>query len=495
MATSDRLKMRTKLAYGVGAAAEAGPYIAFNSFNMLLYNQKLGLSGTLCGLAVTLALVFDAIADPAIGFWSDRLRSKLGRRHPFMYAAPLPLLFAVYMLYSPPSGLSEIPLFIWLTTFTLLFRQALSLYHVPHLALGAEMTTDYHERSVVMSYNAIFGLVGGASAGYFGWSYIQKTSDGTGSLEAFAKLGTVLAVVAALIVFVSTHYTRDQIPKLRAASPDQGPASLKMFFGAMGDCVRNDNYRMLLLGMLFLSATLGVRETLHSYINLFFWELKASDIKNFALASPPAYVIAFIFTVRLHRVLEKRGTVILAMLVVIFAVDTPVPCRLLGIFPENGTRELMRLLLLFHFIFYLGFAMLTISVLSALADIADEHELVTGRRQEGMFYAARTFFAQLSSALGHLLAGIAIDVIAFPTNAKPGTVEHSTLIELGWVEGPLAALPSLVAIYFYMRFRINTQRHAEIQRELSARRSALRAVPASEPAPAMPAAGEVFGSS
>src|SRR5688572_23138698 len=131
MVQSGKLKMRIQLPFGVGAAAEAGCYIAFNTFNFLFYNQVLGLSGTLCGLAVTIALVLDAINDPVIGFMSDRWKSKLGRRHPFLYAAPIPVALSFYCIYSPPSGLTDFSLFLWFTTFTLLFRQALSLYHVP----------------------------------------------------------------------------------------------------------------------------------------------------------------------------------------------------------------------------------------------------------------------------------------------------------------------------------------------------------------------------
>ena len=82
MTAREPLRMRTKLAFGVGSVAEAGAYIAFNSFNFLYYNHVLGLSGTLCGLAVTIALVVDAVCDPVIGFVSDRPRSRLGRRHP-----------------------------------------------------------------------------------------------------------------------------------------------------------------------------------------------------------------------------------------------------------------------------------------------------------------------------------------------------------------------------------------------------------------------------
>ncbi len=483
--------MKTKLAFGVGAIGEAGPYIAFQSFNMIFYNVVLGLPGSLCGLAVFLALVFDAIADPVIGFWSDRVRTRLGRRHPFMYAAPIPLALSFYCIYSPPEGLSQMGLFAWLMTFTLLMRQAISLFHVPHLALGAELTPDYQQRSVVMSYNVIFQVVGGAGAAYLGWTWFGSTAGGTTVRENFAPLGLWVAVVAAVAVFVSTHFTRDQIPKLRMP-PAQGPANMKSFLEAIGDCLKNGNYRVLLLGLLFLSATIGVRETLSSHMNLFFWELPENKIRNFALASPPAYILAFIFTARLHHRLEKRTTVIFAMCVLMFAAVTPLTLRLLGMFPENGSPKLLPTLMLFHFIFYLGMAILTISVLSALADIADEHELNTRRRQEGMFYAARTFFAQMTNGLGHLIAGVALDLIKFPTGAKPGQIDADVLLALGWIEGPIAALPGLLAIAFYARFKIDRQRLAEIQTELAARRRE----PVDHPPESQPAAAvsEAMGS-
>ena len=95
------LRTRTKLAYGIGATAESGISMAFNSFNFLFYTTVLGLSGTLAGLAVTIALAFDAISDPLIGGISDRWRSPLGRRHPFLYAAPLPMGLFFIAINSP----------------------------------------------------------------------------------------------------------------------------------------------------------------------------------------------------------------------------------------------------------------------------------------------------------------------------------------------------------------------------------------------------------
>ena len=489
MAQVGTLKMRTKLAFGVGASAEAGSYIAFNTFNMLFYNQVLGVSGTLCGLAVTIAIVLDAINDPLIGFMSDRWKSRLGRRHPFMYAAPIPVALSFYFLYSPPSGLGEFALFLWFMTFTLLFRYALSLYHVPHLALGAELTKDYYERSIVMSYNSIFQVIGGASAGYLGWTWFIGR---TGERAAYAPFGAAIALLAAVIIFVSAYFTRDQIPRLPRPDPNQPRATLRTFLDASFACLKNRNYAWLLVGLLFLSAMFGTRETLNSYLGLFFWELPESKMRNFALASPPAFLIAFFLTWRLHRWFEKRSTIIAATLISVFAATAPILLRLAGAFPENGAPTLMRWLLFYHFLFYLGFSILTISVMSALADIADDHELHTGKRQEGMFYAARTFFGQLSSGLGHLFAGVAIDVIQFPKSAKPGQIAEEVLFKLGIVDGPLAAIPGLIAIFFYARYRINKQRHAEIQRELASRRKPADPTPATVPLPdpeALPTAG------
>jgi Na+/melibiose symporter-like transporter len=124
----------------------------------------------------------------------------------------------------------------------------------------------------------------------------------------------------------------------------------------------------------------------------------------------------------------------------------------------------------FVFAFYGGIAVLTISVLSALADVADEHELSTGRRQEGVFYAARTFFSKLTSALGHVVAGVSVDLIGFPAGAKAGQVGEHVLLKLGLIDGPIAAIPSAAALYFFMRYGIDQRRHTEIQNELALRR-------------------------
>ncbi len=464
--------MRTKLAFGVGASAEAGIHIAFNTFNFLYYNNVLGLSGTLAGMAVTIALVFDAVSDPIVGSISDRWRSKLGRRHPFLYASAIPLAGFFFCIYTPPESLTGFSLFLWLTVFTILLRTALTFYHVPHLALGAELTTDYRERSVVMSYNSIFGVVGGASAFFLAWTYFGSLDGGTMNRAGYPAMGVAVGVSAGLVVLVSAFFTRDQIPRLAQPPTDLPRFSLTTLLGEIRDCLGNRNYLVLLLGLFFLSATLGVRETIGSYMNLFFWELEPSQIRFLAFASPPGFVIAFIATARLHARFDKRETIIGSIVGLAFAAAGPITLRILGLFPANHSAELFPVLCVAVLGTYMCGAVLNISVMSALADVADEHELTTGRRQEGVFYAARTFFGKLTSSLGHLIAGIAIDVIGFSPGATPGEVDPTVIFRLGLLDGPIAAIPAVISIVFYSLYRIDKTRHAETRSKLAALKSA-----------------------
>lgn len=483
MSSSERLRIRTKLGFGIGSIGEAAIYIAFNTWNFLFYNQVLGLSGTLAGLAVTISVFFDGVADPFVGSLSDRWRSKLGRRHPFLYAAPIPLALTFYLLYAPPEGLTGISLFLWFTTFATLHRLAMTVYQVPHLALGAELSKDYHQRSIIMSYATMFMVVGGASTYFYGWTWFSKIPGGTSVRDGYAGMAAGVALISSLSILLSAHFTRDQIPHLVQPPPPKEPLSLGQLWREIQDCLSNRNYRMLLLGLFFVSASTGTRETVTSYTNLFFWELPEEKIRVFGLASPPAYLLAFILTWRFHRAFDKRNTLVYALVLLTAASTLPVCLRLMGLMPANGSSALVGVLSLFTLFFYFGLAIMMISALSALADIADEHELNTGRRQEGMFYAARTLFGKLSSGFGHIVAGAAIDLIHFPTGAKPGQVAEDIVIKLGLIDGPIGALPSLIGIYFYAQYRINRQQHTEIQRALRERH------PAPSPAPASPLPG------
>jgi len=78
-----RVPLKTKLAFGMGASGESVAVFAFSTFAFFYYNQVLGMSGTLAGLATTISIVFDAVSDPIMGAVSDRWKSRLGARRSF----------------------------------------------------------------------------------------------------------------------------------------------------------------------------------------------------------------------------------------------------------------------------------------------------------------------------------------------------------------------------------------------------------------------------
>ncbi|TNF86918.1 MAG: hypothetical protein EP301_07775, partial [Gammaproteobacteria bacterium] len=116
------ISIPTKIAFGIGASGEAATNWIFNALVFFYYNQILGLSGTLTAAAVTIGIASDAVTDPLIGSISDRWRSRLGRRHPFMFLAPLPLVICIFLMFNPPEGFADISLFLWFAGFTVLMR-------------------------------------------------------------------------------------------------------------------------------------------------------------------------------------------------------------------------------------------------------------------------------------------------------------------------------------------------------------------------------------
>lgn len=428
-------------------------------------------SGTLAGLALTIAVVFDAISDPIVGSLSDRWKSKLGRRHPFLYLSAVPLGVCFVALYVPPQAFGELGLFLWFTIFTIGLRVSLTFYHVPHLALGAELSDDYRERSIVYAYNSILSMVGGSTAYFLAWTYLGQAEGGISNVDNFLPIGLAVGVLAVILIWLSAHFTRDQIPKLKQVDDSVGRFSLRQLGYEVLDCFHNKNYVWLVLGLLCLSATNGIREAMNAYIGLFFWELDPNQLRFFGLATPLAFVVAFFATPYLNDKFDKVGTMIGGLTILIIFQLFPPVLRLLGVLPENGHPLIFPMLLTSIAIIYGAGAILNISVMSALADVADEHELNTGRRQEGIFYSARTFVGKATGAFGLLIGGIAIDIIGWPRGVESADqVDAQVIWNLGLIEGPIAIIPSLFAIFFYGRYRISKKRHAEIRLELEQRR-------------------------
>ena len=470
----ETVSMRTKLAFGVGASGEAGTLWMFNALTFFFYNQVLGLPPDLAGYAVAIAIVFDAITDPVMGSISDRFRSKYGRRHPFMFAAPGPILIALFFIFNPPDSVNtDFQLFAWYTAFTIFLRVSLTLFTVPHLALGAELSDDYDERSRVMSYNTLFGYVGVVFMHVFVWFIIfDKFEGGQRNIDAYFPIVIYASVLIATCILASAWFTKDRIPFLKKPPDDGEKIGFKRLIKDMSGAITNKNYLNLLIGLFFLSVLIGTHETLGLYMVTFFWELTPYQIGFLIINNIIGYVLGFILAARLHRRFDKRATIVFTCLSLSIFWSMAVTLRLFDLAPQNTTWELVVFIICFGAVSSASGSILHISVMSALADVSDENELKTGMRQEGIYYSARAFFGKASNAFGHVVAGIALEYIGFPQNAVPGELSSEMIFKLGIIDGPFAMVWGFIAVFFYYRYGINRKYHAQIQEQLKIKREA-----------------------
>jgi GPH family glycoside/pentoside/hexuronide:cation symporter len=133
--------------------------------------------------------------------------------------------------------------------------------------------------------------------------------------------------------------------------------------------------------------------------------------------------------------------------------------RLAGCFPSNGSPWLLPILRAHGFVEVTVFIVVTIALSSMIADVAEESEIQTGRREEGLFFASRNFALKATSGIGTFVAGLALDLIAFPEAADPARVDADVVFRLGLVFGPLLMLVFFTALLFIRRYSISREGH------------------------------------
>ncbi|MFN8642782.1 MAG: MFS transporter [Candidatus Binatia bacterium] len=470
---SPRLTTATKLAYGVGQLAEGVKSTAFSVFLLFYYNQVLGLDGFWTGLALGLATVFDAIIDPFMGSISDNFRHRWGRRHLFMYAAVVPLAASFMLLFVPPAGLGQAGLFTWLLGGTMAVRAAMTLYGVPHMALGAELSTDYAERTAVVAYRNAFGFAGGVLVVAMGWGYFFRAQPGfaEGQLNAaqYPWFGICCGLAAAASVLVTALGTHRRIPHLPQPRHAPEAFSVARLVGEMREALANPSFRALFVGVVLLFVTRGVEQGLGIYMFTHFWLISPAEIGVVQGASMAGLFLGTVLWVLLSRRIDKRPAFLAGVSVVsVFSLLPPLG-KMFGWFPHHDSEIYVPLLASLAMVAGIGAAAGLVTSGSMMADIADEHELDTGRRQEGIFFGALLFAVKATSGLGQFVAGWGLDLIDFPLRAEPGTVSLATANALGILYGPGIAIIAVFSVLVLSRYRITTERHAEIVAALTRR--------------------------
>jgi GPH family glycoside/pentoside/hexuronide:cation symporter len=460
--------------YGAG---EIGYIIQEQGLNLLLlfyYQQIVGLPGTLTGLALMISMIVDAITDPLIGGWSDRLKSRFGRRHPFILASAIPLGITFILLFSPPDGMTELASFAWLTVFAVLVRLCMTLYYIPHMALGAEMAGDYNQRSTLFAFSGLIGALTAAMTHFTVYLFIFPTTEefspGTLDPAGYPKFAWMGAIIMIAALFYCVWGTRKEIPYLKKSTK----ISTFSFAAVLTDMIaifKNRNFFILFIASFLMSIGGAVTAVFEPYMVLHFWEFDTEDYGWLGLFLLSAFPAAFFLTPVFTRRFGKKHTLVIVSAVSVILPNIMIVFRLMDVswFPGNESDWI---LIIFFALAYLTMLVGPIggaTIYSMFGDIADEHELQASERREGSIYAARAFARKALTGVGTMIGGVMLDIIKFPAQAKAGMVPDDIIWQLGFVSGPAVAVIGLAGIGLFYFYDLSLERHTEIKRQLTAR--------------------------
>ncbi|MFL0356807.1 MFS transporter [Erythrobacter sp. GH1-10] len=455
---ADRPSIGVKLAHGFGAAAFGIKNNGFDYFLLLFYGTVVGLEPGLVGLAILIALLFDAVSDPLVGYWSDNLESRWGRRHPFMYAAAIPVAVTYFLLWNPPD-LSQTGLFLYLTVIAVLIRTLITFYETPSSALMPELTRDYEERTSLQAYRLFFGWVGGNVMSILIFGVLLTGPLGLRDREGYETYGIIGGVLIFVAIMISALGTHHKIPSLSKPVRATEQFSLRRLFREMVETLSEKSFIALFLSTVIFSIAAGLHAALAFLLLNYFWGFSEFQIFIWTitviLSAAMAFAIAPWATRRLGK---KKATISLGLLA--FTVQPlPVILRLFGLMPENGDPILFPLVLGINIIdLALIIAVQTVAY-SMIADLVESNQVKTGRRTEGVYYAAITFSRKTTQGLGVLAAGMILSIVAFPEGAAPADVPEDTLWWLGALYAPLLLCLWLVSLYILSRYRIDKSQH------------------------------------
>jgi GPH family glycoside/pentoside/hexuronide:cation symporter len=465
-----RLSLPTKLFYGFGSVAFGVKDNGFSYMLLIFYNQVIGLPGTLVGLALMIALVWDACIDPLIGQVSDNLRSPWGRRHPFMYAAALPVALSYMALWNPPHWDHQ-ALFYYLIVTAIVIRTFTSFYEVPSSALAAEFSAGYDERSELLSYRYFFAWVGGLALNFiaFFWLFTPDRLHKVGQLNpvGYVRYGLVAAVVMFIAILVSAAGTHRYIPTLMPPPPRRR-LTLRQTGREMAETLANRSFLFLLAAGIATAMAAGLGASLNNYFNTFFWEFSARQISLFTAGVFLSAIIALPAAPLLSRRFGKRPTAMALMVLSVAVGVGPLLLRVAGLMPPNHSNALVGIIFCTSIVGTAFGIVASTMMASMIADVVEASELKTGRRSEGLFFAASAFIAKSVSGFGILAAATIVQVIGLKAGANPATVPPEVTRHLALVYCPVLIGLYAIALVVLTGYRITRASHAETLRQLAA---------------------------
>lgn len=412
----DTLSKIEKTAWGVSGSSEN---ILHNTTNIManpILNIGLGVSPMLVSIALTVPRIWDAFTDPLMGRISDNFKSKMGRRRPFILFGGLLTGLAFMLLWMLPRGWGEMATFGLFLSYMLIFYTCFTVFIVPYLALGFEMSPDYNERTTLMSYRSFFSLVGGIMMQWIYWGCTRPCFDDT--VQGMKVVGSVIGGVVIITSVITALFCKERVPQIKKAKPAHKLSfyesfsvawKVKPFVQVVGVCV------LIIVGQLSIMQ-IGM------YLNIYYvCEGSQEFAGRLQGIIGTGYTLSSLLVIPAvawcSNRFGKRTT--LRSLMTIGAVGSLLSWVLIN--PNYPYLQIVGL--------FLGGPAVTglwIIAPSMIADVCDWDEWKNGLRREGAFGAAYGWFTKLGSSASILISGSVLVLTGFNADLgagqAPGTI-------------------------------------------------------------------------
>ncbi len=421
----DRLPVSLKLGWGIGAFGISLLMNGISGVLLLFAVSMLGIDPWLAGTIITVSKLFDAVTDPIVGLWSDRLRSRHGRRRPFLTWGAVMSAVSFAIIFTTPQFDNQYATAAYLFGALCLYAFGYTLFNIPYMSMPAEMTDNYHERSSIHAYRMVFVALGGMAAG----AGIKFALDVLGSTEKSSWALVGMACGGLIFASLITAYLATARARFTDPADDAGDSKFEQLSREFGAVSGNPHF-LRLIGVKF-AQLMGVQTTgaAMAYFFVQYLQLSFSVLAVFFLVVTASTIIASPLLVAFSKAYGKKAAYYVAAAVnIAYALSWTV----------SGPDDPLPLVLARGLLVGVAFSGNVIMAMSMLTDIINEDAGRSGVRREGAFTALYSFVEKLTGAFGPLIVGIALSYVGFnkdlPFDVPQGDdVNTALLLAVSWL--------------------------------------------------------------
>ena len=444
---SGRTSWRTVFAFGAPAVGAGYMYLLLSLYVMKFATDVLLIAPAVMGLIFSASRLWDAVSDPLAGYLSDGTRSRLGRRRSWILASLIPVGLTFIMVFSPPADLEGGALIAWMAVAIIGFYSAMTVFFIPHMSLGAELSDDYHERTRLFGMRHAFYTAGSILA-LVSMTFLinaeMKSEDAVRSVAVWQSW-IAAAVMSGLILYA--------VVRLKEREDYQGRGSNGPF-QALKDVLANTHARTLYLVWFIENVGSSAIGALTLYVTAYI-----VGAPQWAPLIILCYMVPSTFGVPAWLALSRRIGKIKAWQVSMVGTGLSFGSMVMLLVWDSVE---MRLAWIMAMAVLAGFSAAGGGSIgpSVQSDVIDYDEMRTGQRKEGSYYAAWNFVAKSALGVVLLMTGFALQVAGFTPNAEQTMAVKSTMILL------YAVFPLLLCTggaFLMSRFKLDEASHQDIR--------------------------------